>query len=82
MSLRRSKDHNKQARSAQRRFTVRAVRRDRVDMGKLSKALLGLAAAEAERQAQADHAANKNTTAPKTAADSEEQARPTGGAHD
>ncbi|MGH3628763.1 MAG: hypothetical protein ACRDRL_15185 [Sciscionella sp.] len=38
-----------------RRYTVRGIRRDPVDVGKLSKALLGLVMAEAERQAQAEH---------------------------
>jgi hypothetical protein len=82
MSSRRSRQQNKRARNERRRFTVRAVRRDGVDMGKFSKALLGLAAAEAERQAQADHAASKKTAEPKTAATSEEQTRPTGDRHD
>lgn len=45
-----------QGRGEDRRYTVRGVRRDPVDIGKLSKALLGLVKAEAERQAQADHA--------------------------
>jgi hypothetical protein len=40
-----------------RRYTVRGSRRDPVDMTKLSKALIGLVLAEAERQAQAEHAA-------------------------
>lgn len=57
MSSQRSRRQNKRARSEQRRFKVRGIRRDQVDMGKLSKALLGLAEAEAERQAQAEHAA-------------------------
>jgi hypothetical protein len=39
------------------RYTVRGVRRDPVDIPKLSKALIGLAVAEAEREAQADHKA-------------------------
>lgn len=39
-----------------RRYAVRGVRRDPIDVQKLSKALIGLALAEAERQAQADHA--------------------------
>lgn len=40
----------------QRRYSVRGVRRDPPDISKLSKALLGLAMAEAERQAEADAA--------------------------
>jgi hypothetical protein len=35
---------------------VRGIRREPVDIGKLSKALLGLALAEAERQAQTEQA--------------------------
>lgn len=50
----------------ERRYTVRGIRRESVDIGKLSKALLGLAVAEAERQAQAEHAdrAEANTEPP------------------
>jgi hypothetical protein len=42
---------------------VRGIRRDPIDITKLSKALIGLAMAEAERQAQAEHAeqAGENT---------------------
>lgn len=46
-----------QSRQEERRFTVRGVRRDPPDIGKLSKALIGLAMAEAEREAQAEQAA-------------------------
>jgi len=38
------------------RYRVRGVRRDPVDISKLSKALIGLVTAEAEREAQAEHA--------------------------
>jgi hypothetical protein len=48
---------NRNSRNEERRFTVRGVRRDPPDIGKLSKALIGLAMAEAERQAQAEQAA-------------------------
>lgn len=54
----------------ERRFTVRGVRRDPVDMRKLSKALIGLAIAEAEREAQAEreaaaqHGARDQTASP------------------
>ena len=39
-------------RRQERRFSLRSVRRDAPDMRKLGKALLGLAMAEAEREAQ------------------------------
>ncbi|WUI02870.1 hypothetical protein OHR68_14035 [Spirillospora sp. NBC_00431] len=48
------KRHN-QPRREERRFRVRGVRRDPPDMRKLGKALISLAQAEAERQAQAEH---------------------------
>jgi hypothetical protein len=38
------------------RYRVRGIRRDPVDISKLSKALIGLVVAEAEREAQAEHA--------------------------
>lgn len=47
----------------ERRYTVRGIRREPVDISKLSKALIGLAMAEAERQAQAEHATQADTTA-------------------
>jgi hypothetical protein len=47
---------DKRGAKSDRRYTVRGIRRDPVDIGKLSKALIGLAMAEAERQAQAEHA--------------------------
>lgn len=49
--------NNKQVAGDENRFTVRGVRRDPVDISKLSKALIGLAQAEAEREAQAEHTA-------------------------
>ncbi|HEU5156150.1 MAG TPA: hypothetical protein VFU43_04080 [Streptosporangiaceae bacterium] len=52
-----SKRRNKKSHSRERRFTVRGVRRDPPDIQKLSKALISLAMAEAERQAQAEQAA-------------------------
>jgi hypothetical protein len=63
-----------------RRYTVRGIRRDPVDIGKLSKALIGLAMAEAERQAQAEHAINagKSITSEVTSGDES----PPGGAGD
>jgi hypothetical protein len=54
-----SKRRNKKSYSRERRFTVRGVRRDPPDIQKLSKALIGLAMAEAERQAQAEQAARE-----------------------
>jgi hypothetical protein len=48
---------NRNSRNEERRFTVRGIRRDPPDIGKLSKALIGLAMAEAERAAQAEQAA-------------------------
>jgi hypothetical protein len=46
----------------ERRFTVRGVRRDPVDMSKLSRALIGLAIAEAECEAQAEQAVRTTAT--------------------
>ena len=51
------------ARNEERRLTVRGVRRDPSDIKKLSKALIGLAMAEAERQAQAEEAARTTRSA-------------------
>jgi hypothetical protein len=42
-------------------LTVRGIRRDPPDILKLSKALIALAMAEAERQAQAEQAARTTT---------------------
>lgn len=52
-SKRRTK---RNSREEERRFTVRGIRRDPPDIQKLSKALIGLAMAEAERAAQAEQA--------------------------
>jgi hypothetical protein len=54
MSAYRKKRKNSRERE-QARFTVRGIRREQVDLRKFSKALLGLAQAEAERQARAQH---------------------------
>lgn len=51
---------NKKSRKPERHFTVRGVRRDPPDIKKLSKALIALAMAEAEREAQAEQAARTN----------------------
>lgn len=48
----------------QHRLIVRSERRDRPDLGKLSRALIGLARAEAEREAEVQHAAYDPTTPP------------------
>jgi hypothetical protein len=57
--------------SKERRFTVRSVRRDPPDIQKLSKALIGLAMAEAEREAQAEQAAREATSKRQTASESD-----------
>ena len=49
--------------SEERRLTVRGIRRDPPDIKKLSRALIGLAMAEAERQAQAEQVAKTTTPA-------------------
>jgi|GEM_PF-3265710 len=53
MTSKRSKKYKRAGRE-ERRITVRGVRRDPPDIRKLSKALIALAQAEAEREAQAD----------------------------
>jgi hypothetical protein len=45
-------------------YRVRGVRRDPPDIAKLSRALLGLAIAEAEKQAEAEHRATTQQLAP------------------
>lgn len=55
-----NKRHNNRRKRTERRFTVRGVRRNPADIGKLSRALLLLAQAEAERQARAEHARHTN----------------------
>ncbi len=56
MAAQRKKNKNRHSQDEDHRFTVRGIRRTPPDIGKLSKALIGLALAEAERQAQAEHA--------------------------
>ncbi|TNC23705.1 hypothetical protein [Amycolatopsis alkalitolerans] len=56
MAHAKKKRNNSSRSSEERRYTVRGVRRDPVDVSKLSKALIGLAMAQAEREAQAEHA--------------------------
>lgn len=55
----RQKKNNRGRKERERRLVVRGIRRDPPDLTKLSKALLALAAAEAERQAEAQHAAEQ-----------------------
>jgi hypothetical protein len=62
----------------ERRYTVRGVRRESVDISKLSKALIGLAMAEAERQAQAEHA-NRAGVDTEPAVTADDQPRSGGG---
>ena len=56
MTSRRRTNKNRRERK-ERRFTVRSIRRDPPDIRKLGKALIGLAMAEAEREAQAQQTA-------------------------
>lgn len=55
--------NSKNLRSEQRRLTIRGIRRDPPDIHKISKALIGLAMAEAERQAQAEKEAQGDAPA-------------------
>jgi hypothetical protein len=55
MASQRRGNKNSHSRREERRFTVRGIRREPVDIHKLGKALIGLAMAEAEREAQAEH---------------------------
>ena len=72
MTSKQRRNRKGHLRNEERRFTVRGVRRDPPDIGKLSRALIGLAMAEAERQAQAEHAARG--AEPRDAAKRTEQA--------
>lgn len=56
MASRRKRNRNNRLPREERRFTVRGVRREPPDIRKLSRALIGLAMAEAEREAQAEQA--------------------------
>ncbi|CAM3722464.1 hypothetical protein [Nocardiopsis rhodophaea] len=67
------KQNNKGRGKREGHFVVRGVRRDPPDMRKLGRALLSLAQAEAERQAQAQHKASQ------AAADEEENTSSTDG---
>lgn len=67
-SRRKQKKRDRYRQDEERRFTVRGVRRDPPNIRKLSKALVNLAMAEAERQAQAEHA-GQDTKSPSTGED-------------
>lgn len=59
MTSKRRGKRKEHRRREERHFTVRGIRRDPPDIRKLSKALLGLALAEAEREAQAERTAQR-----------------------
>jgi hypothetical protein len=59
MASRRKGNSNSRIPREERRFTVRGIRRDPPDIRKLSRALIDLAMAEAERQAQAEQSARQ-----------------------
>lgn len=71
-----SKRRNKKSHSRERRFTVRGVRRDPPDIQKLSKALIALAMAEAEREAQAEQAARDAESAATSEGDEQSGGNP------
>jgi hypothetical protein len=54
------KRNRRQRQKRMRRLSVRGVRRDPPDMRRLGQALIGLAAAELERQAQEQNSAVQN----------------------
>ena len=56
-----NKRKKKNTRRQERRFSVRAVRRDQPDVKKLSQALIALAMAEAEKEAQAQHERDRSS---------------------
>jgi hypothetical protein len=59
MASKRRRNRNSKQGREERQFTVRGIRRDPPDIRKLSKALIDLAMAEAERQAQAEQSARQ-----------------------
>lgn len=81
MSVNRNRKNNR-TRRQERQFRVRGIRRDPVDIGKLSRAVLGLAQAEAERQAQAEHTTCTQQATNQSEVTPDEQAPPGGGSHD
>jgi hypothetical protein len=66
-----TKRRNKNSHKREHRFRVRGVRRDPPDIKKLSKALIALAMAEAEREAQAEQ--SERTNRPADASNTREQ---------
>jgi hypothetical protein len=70
MASQHRRNKNNQSRREERRFTVRGIRRDPPDIGKLGKAIIGLALAEKEREAQAEQAARN--AEPAVTSDSEQ----------
>lgn len=80
MSVSRKKQTGNRRGEGKRRFTIRGVHRSPVDIGKLGRALLGLAQAEAERQARAEHTARSHNNGNEPEVTAEEQRSPQGGA--
>jgi hypothetical protein len=70
MTAKRKRNRGRHLPDEERRFTVRGIRRDPPDIRKFSKALISLAMAEAERQAQADHAGRRDSESEVAAEDS------------
>jgi len=71
MASQRRRKQNSHSRRQERRLTVRGIRRDPPNIGKLGKALIGLAMAEAEREARAEQAIRN--AEPEVTADDEQQ---------
>jgi hypothetical protein len=69
----KKRTRNRITRREERRLTVRGIRRDPPDIRKLGKALLYLAMAEAERQAQAEQSIRDGQ--PEAPSGDEEQTR-------
>jgi len=78
MAQGRRRNKRRHLSNQERRYTVRGIRREPVDISKLSKALIGLAMAEAERQAQAEHATRIDTNTEPTV-NADDQPRSGGG---
>jgi len=78
MAPKRKRDRSNRIPREERRFTVRGIRRDPPDIRKLSRALIGLAMAEAEREAQAERAARQAQSEQVTSGEQE----PSGGDRD
>lgn len=69
----KKRTRNRNAHREERRLTVRGIRRDPPDVRKLGRALLHLAMAEAERQAQAEQ--STRTERPEATSADEKQSR-------